>query len=91
MLLDYGSQTVIVEVKMIRQGVRDLESWVEAAAEQVASYVRAIGASRGAVVVFSPFRPTQAYSTVRLNAVTEIVAVVIYVGDSDQAADLAQM
>jgi len=64
--------------------------WWRPLAQQVASYVRAIGASRGAVVVFSPFRPTQAYSTVRLNAVTEIVAVVIYVGDSDQAADLAQ-
>jgi len=36
-LLDYGSQTVTVEVKMIRQGVRDIEPWVEAAAEQVAS------------------------------------------------------
>ena len=52
LLLDYGDETVVVEIKLVRNADRDLEGWISQAVAQVSEYVRVLGASRGAVVLF---------------------------------------
>jgi hypothetical protein len=76
LVLAFGGETVVVEIKLVRQIVRDLESWIADAARQALRYAEANNITRAAVVIFVRSTPPEAYRTVRVRDGAVVVVVI---------------
>ena len=76
LVLKFGDETVVVEVKVVPAAVTRLEPWIAGAAEQVASYAQVSGMARAAVVLFARRTPTEAYRTVRVRDASISIVVI---------------
>lgn len=66
LILAFGDQTVVIEVKVASGSAADLEGWIEGAVAQAAEYADAAGISRAAAIIFTRTGPPEAFRTVRV-------------------------
>jgi len=66
LVLAFGGETVVVEIKLVRSSVRDLEAWIADAVKQALKFAHASDITRAAVVIFVRGTPPEAYRTVRV-------------------------
>lgn len=76
LVLAFGGETVVVEIKLVKSTVRDLESWIAEAASQALRYANANNITRAAVVIFVRSKPPEAYRTVRVRGGAVVVVVI---------------
>jgi hypothetical protein len=77
LVLSFGPETVVVEVKVVPRGEANLEPWIHQAAIQVGEYARALGGTRGAAVLFVRDTPPEAYATARFVGDPAVTVIVI--------------